>query len=70
MINEHSFQHNLWVLEHPQLADLDQILNLCYGFILLEENNSTISKSLQSLNIVVWDIAISQAMSKDITGRH
>ena len=36
-----------------QLAVLDLSLNLCYSFILLNENNANILKSLQSLNIAV-----------------
>ena len=39
-----------------QLADLDQSLNLSYGFILLKENNSSISKSPPNMKIAVWDL--------------
>ena len=37
-----------------KLADLDQSLNLCYGFILLDENNPRIQKSPPNLNIALW----------------
>ena len=37
-----------------QLAALDQSLNLCYRFTLLNENNANIYKSPPSLNIAVW----------------
>ena len=40
-----------------QLADLEQCLNLCYRFTLLNENNANMSKSPPSLNIAVWDHA-------------
>ena len=39
-----------------QLADLGQSLNLCYRFILLDENNSRIRKSSPNLNIALWGL--------------
>ena len=44
----------LAVADIPILSVLDQSLNLCRRFILLDENNSRIWKSLPSLNAAVW----------------
>ena len=38
-----------------QLTELNQSLNLSYGFILLKETNSSIEKCQLSLKIAVWD---------------
>ena len=37
-----------------KLTDLDQSLNLCYRFILLDKNNPRKQKSPSNLNIAPW----------------
>ena len=57
-MKEHSVLHNLLVSERHihslQPADLNQSSNPYFGFILLKENNPSISISLSSMKIAVW----------------
>ena len=64
-LKEHSILDNLAIsdLQIITKSDLYQSWNLCYRFILLDENNSRIRKSPPNLNIAPWVLPLTLGCS-------